>query len=95
MTNEEFMSYVRYTTPTQASPIVAALGLCSESGEVADHVNKAELTGNPLDSDGVISDLGDVLWYVAYFADILGVTLEEIMSHNVAKLRKRYSLDQE
>ena len=35
-------------------------------------------------------ELGDVLWYVAALCRISGVTMEEVMQHNIDKLKARY-----
>ena len=40
----------------------SALGLCGESGEVADLVKKHRFQGHDLDLDHVAKGLGDVAW---------------------------------
>ena len=70
--------------------IVAALGLCGESGEVADIVKNHIAQGHALNREKVIEELGDILWYIALAASSLDVTLESIAMANNAKLRKRY-----
>jgi len=67
-----------------------ALGLCGESGEVADVVKKWKFQGHDLDKQKIIKELGDVCWYIAITAEGLGVDLETVMQLNVDKLRKRY-----
>lgn len=67
-----------------------ALGLCGESGEVADLVKKATFQGHELDVEHVAKELGDVAWYLAVSATAIGVDLETIMKMNIDKLRKRY-----
>ncbi len=67
-----------------------ALGLCGESGEVAELCKKALRDGEPADFvDRLRRELGDVLWYVAIMAHIHGLGLDEVMACNVAKLRTR------
>lgn len=66
------------------------LGLCGESGECADAWKKTRHQGHKLNRDELIKEAGDVLWYVAELAAGLGVTLEEIATRNIAKLRERY-----
>ena len=68
----------------------AALGLCGESGEVADLVKKWAFQGHPKDHEKVAEELGDICWYIAVAADALGLTLEEIMVRNIDKLKRRY-----
>ena len=68
----------------------AALGLCGESGEVADLVNKALFQGHKLYREHLAKELGDVAWYLAVAADAIGYSLETVLRMNVVKLRKRY-----
>lgn len=65
-----------------------ALGLCGESGEVAEHIKKFIRDGK-LDKAAVTKELGDVLWYIANLCDLLDTSLEEIASSNLGKLSSR------
>lgn len=67
-----------------------ALGLCGESGEVADMVKKNLFQGHPLDLEHMAKELGDVAWYVAVTAHAIGYDLETVLMMNVEKLRHRY-----
>lgn len=66
------------------------LGLCGESGEVADLVKKYLFQGHNLDSEKVVKELGDVCWYIAIIAKALDVDLETVMEVNIEKLKMRY-----
>ena len=66
------------------------LGLCGETGEVADHIKKATFQGHEFDVDKVVGELGDVCWYVAILAKGLNVDLETVMQKNIEKLQRRY-----
>ena len=68
----------------------SALGLCGESGEVADIIKKAYFQGHLLDKQKVIEELGDVAWYIATMAFALGTDLETVLTGNIDKLKKRY-----
>ena len=68
----------------------SALGLCGESGEVADLVKKHRFQGHDLDLDHVAKELGDIAWYLAVGAYSIGYDLEKIMQMNVDKLKARY-----
>ena len=73
--------------------IYPALGLASEAGEVAGKIKKV-LRDHGGDfarvPTGALKDeLGDVLWYVAVLAGDLGLSLDQIASDNLAKLRSR------
>jgi len=71
----------------------AALGLSGESGEIADHIKKIMFHGHPLDDatrDKIAKELGDILWYCAMGARGIGLSLGDIATMNVEKLKKRY-----
>ena len=70
--------------------IIAALGLGGESGEVLDHIKKYYGHGHKLDIDYLKKELGDILWYVAYMTEVLGLDLEDVAKCNIEKLAKRY-----
>jgi NTP pyrophosphatase (non-canonical NTP hydrolase) len=81
---------VRPETPERERLLIAALGLCGESGEVAENVKKALFQGHALEKDALCNELGDVLWYFVFLCETAGLTVEEVMEANVAKRRKRY-----
>lgn len=66
------------------------LGLCGETGEIADVYKKYLYQEHEFDREHMAEELGDVCWYVAELATGLGVTLEEVIRQNIEKLRKRY-----
>ena len=68
--------------------IYPALGLAGESGETVEKVKKFVRDGK-LDRDGLLKEMGDVLWYLANMASDLGVSLETIAEINIEKLEKR------
>ncbi len=76
--------------PKEHGHAYVALGMASESGEVAGKVKKAIRDGGDF-TEALIDETGDVLWYVSEMAGILGVTLEELAERNLSKLRSRQS----
>lgn len=68
----------------------SALGLCGESGEVADLLKKYHFQGHNLNLDHVAKELGDIAWYLAVGAYSIGYDLEKILQMNVDKLKARY-----
>ena len=69
-----------------------ALGLNGEAGEVAEIVKRSIRSGKALNQDEIerlVLELGDCLWYVANTARELGVSLSDVASINVEKLRSR------
>jgi NTP pyrophosphatase (non-canonical NTP hydrolase) len=73
--------------------MTAAIGLSSESGEFIEIIKKAVFQGKPLDKDvqfHLKRELGDIMWYVANACRALDLTLDDIISENVDKLKSRY-----
>lgn len=70
--------------------INGVMGLCGESGEAIDIVKKHLAQGHELDREGLIKELGDIAWYLAETAYALDVSLEDVLSRNIEKLKKRY-----
>jgi len=68
----------------------ASQGLCTESGELTDALKKHIFYGKELDKVNLVEELGDIFWYAAVAADVLGVGFDEIWEKNINKLRKRY-----
>lgn len=75
-----------------------ALGLCGESGEIAEKLKKIirDHGGDPakIDREDIKKELGDVLWYIAVLAQELGIDLDEIAQANVEKLASRKQRNQ-
>ena len=93
MTINEYQRLAQRTASTNvpSSKIEnSILGLCGETGEIADVYKKYLYQGHELDREHMAEELGDVCWYVAELATGLGVTLDEVMGRNIEKLRKRY-----
>lgn len=80
----------RMGSPESIRLLHAAIGLCTESGEIQDQLKKAIFYGKPLDKVNLAEELGDVFWYMAIMSDALGVSFAEIMAKNIAKLKARY-----
>lgn len=67
-----------------------ALGLTGESGEIVDQIKKFAYQGHTLDKKEMTEELGDVLWYLNNICNILEIEMEDVIRHNVDKLRTRY-----
>ena len=95
----EFKEYQILARATAIYPNVGSnyvyptLGLCGESGEVAEKIKKMIR-----DNEGYVSDekrellkkeLGDCLWYIANLARELALDLDDIAVTNIAKLKDR------
>jgi NTP pyrophosphatase (non-canonical NTP hydrolase) len=79
------------------SVIYPTLGLVNEAGEVAGKVKKVfRDKGGEISEEtraALKAELGDVLWYIAQVATELGLSLDEIAEHNIAKLYDRLERD--
>ena len=69
------------------------LGIVGEAGEVVEKWKKlVAYRDGAITEDDIAElkkELGDVLWYLALFADSLGLTLEDIAQLNLDKLASR------
>lgn len=78
-------------TPIDADLLHMGVGVSGEAGELLDAIKKATIYRKPLDLENVIEELGDLEFYMERIRQIIGVSREEILKRNVAKLGKRYS----
>ncbi len=94
-----FVEYQEKARQTAKYPVIGhgviypTLGLTNEAGEVSGKIKKIFR-----DKEGIIgeadraalkAELGDVLWYLAQVSTELGLSLDEIAEHNIAKLLDR------
>jgi NTP pyrophosphatase (non-canonical NTP hydrolase) len=70
--------------------VSSAMGIAGEAGEYCDIVKKEVWHNHPMDHDKKVKELGDLMFYIAWSADVLGYTLEDVCLINQAKLYKRY-----
>lgn len=68
----------------------AALGVASESGEVADAIKATIVYGRELDQINLVEELGDNHFFASTILLKLGLTWEDIERANMAKLNARY-----
>ena len=70
-----------------------SMGLTSECGEYANKAKKVLRDDNskitPEKREGMIDELGDVLWYLSQIAVELDIDLEDLAKRNVDKLTSR------
>ena len=71
--------------------VVWGLGIAEEAGEVAGKINKyfrGDYTEDQT-KEMILLELGDVAWYLARIARRFGLTFEEVLLANTAKLEAR------
>ena len=91
MTINEYQKLAQRTSPDDHNKLLnGCMGLAGECGEVCDVLKKSLFQGHELDRTHMIEELGDCAWYLAEAASGLGVSLEDILLQNIAKLKRRY-----
>lgn len=68
----------------------AIVGISTEGGELLDVAKKAMFYGKSPDYVNLDEEMGDVLWYIAIYANARGTTIEALAQQNNAKLRQRF-----
>jgi NTP pyrophosphatase (non-canonical NTP hydrolase) len=92
---DEYQDFVRSTKvyDKEYKLVYPVLGLVNEAGEVAGKIKKLMRDdGGQLSQerfDDIVSELGDVLWYVTAVADDLGITISDVFYDNFMKLKSR------
>lgn len=88
------------TKPNEPNPLtltLASFAHVTEAGEAGDQVKKYVFHGREWDEikPKLILELGDDLWYFAVKLKECGITLQEVIDANVAKLTARDGKDGE
>lgn len=68
----------------------ALMGLCGETGEAIDLYKKHKFHNHDFNKEELIKELGDIAWYLCLAAESLDITLDEICTKNINKLKMRY-----
>ena len=96
MNTENYQSFVQTTAiyPDSGSKntyelMYLAMGLCSESGEVANKIKKIYRDGSAIPLESLAGELGDVAWYWFNLCNALGLDAKEVLQLNMAKLESR------
>lgn len=94
-----FDEYQKLASTTAIYPIIGnniyypALALAGESGEVCDKISKIMRDYNDIVTDEMKleleKELGDVLWNLSQLATELCLSLDEIATNNLRKLKSR------
>ncbi len=99
MTLDEYQTQALSTNINHGTHIFydRMFGLVGEAGEMADKVKKwirdDQAEWDKLDKPAMMSELGDVLWYLATLAETLGYSFEEVAKYNLNKLADRNQRD--
>ena len=89
----EYQELARRTQNTDLDSVAkemhALYGMASEVGEIHGIYQKM-FQGHDGSRIKAIKELGDLLWFIAEYADSLEISLDEVAQCNIDKLRKRY-----
>lgn len=97
MNFNQYQEEVKRTAITKLTGIAevsySVLGICGESGEVAEKIKKIIRDKDSIISEEdrvlLLKEAGDILWYISKFLSDIGWTLEEAILTNVEKIRDR------
>ncbi len=97
MTFDDYQKIALTTAENDSDPLtektIWAMGIAGEAGEVIEKWKKivAYKEGKITKEDiqDLTKELGDIVWYIAVFANSIGITFNEIIETNIAKLSDR------
>jgi NTP pyrophosphatase (non-canonical NTP hydrolase) len=89
--------YQQFTATTAIYPkdnalVYLSLGLTSEAGEVAGKIKKI-VRDNVRNDKDIISEVGDVFWYLCQLCTALNVEAADVIEQNMNKLIDRQERD--
>ncbi len=90
--SEEAIKTAVYPKDGLQSLCYLVLGLCGESGEVAEKLKKIIRNDEKLTDEKrieLMKELGDVLWYITMLSKELGYDLHNVAKANILKLSDR------
>ena len=85
-----YMDFTRQTAkyPKRREKEYLMIGLMNEAGEVGGAFKK-EIRDRVDNTDLIIDEMGDVLWYLTRLCDVYDVKISELMMNNINKLLGR------
>ena len=85
-----YMDFTQKTAryPKRREKEYLMIGLMNEAGEVGGAYKK-EIRDNVDNTDLIIDEMGDVLWYLTRLCDVYDVKISELMMNNINKLLGR------
>lgn len=97
MNFKEYQKQAQQTVITNKDPLmdktIWVLGISGEASEIAEKWKKivayedGEIT--PAAKAELAKEMGDVLWYLAAFAESLGLSLQDVAEANIEKILSR------
>ena len=90
-----YMDFTRKTAkyPKRREKEYLMIGLMNEAGEVGGAFKK-EIRDRIDNTDLIIDEMGDVLWYLTRLCNVYDVKISELMINNMDKLYNRMSTEE-
>ena len=90
-----YLDFARKTAkyPKRREKEYLMIGLMNEAGEVGGAYKK-EIRDRVDNTELIIDELGDVLWYLQRLCDVYDIKISELMVNNMDKLFNRMSKEQ-
>tara|TARA_R100000234_G_scaffold91308_1_gene59481 strand:- start:831 stop:1157 length:327 start_codon:yes stop_codon:yes gene_type:complete len=93
---ETYTDFTRRTAkyPKRREKEYLMLGLMNEAGEVGGAFKK-EIRDRVDNTELIIDEMGDVLWYLTRLCDVYDIKISELMVNNIDKLFNRMTPEQQ
>ena len=93
---ETYKDFTRRTAkyPKRREKEYLMLGLMNEAGEVGGAFKK-EIRDRVDNTELIIDEMGDVLWYLTRLCDVYDIKISELMVNNIDKLFNRMTPEQQ
>ena len=90
-----YMDFTRKTAkyPKRREKEYLMIGLMNEAGEVGGAFKK-EIRDRVDNTDLIIDEMGDVLWYLQRLCDVYDIKISELMVNNMDKLFSRMTKEE-
>ena len=92
---ETYMNFTRKTAkyPKRREKEYLMIGLMNEAGEVGGAFKK-EIRDRVDNTDLILDEMSDVLWYLVRLCDVYDIKISELMVNNMDKLFNRMSKEE-
>tara|TARA_Y100000401_G_C8220215_1_gene172887 strand:- start:143 stop:463 length:321 start_codon:yes stop_codon:yes gene_type:complete len=92
---ETYMDFTRKTAkyPKRREKEYLMIGLMNEAGEVGGAFKK-EIRDRVDNTDLILDEMSDVLWYLTRLCDVYDIKISELMVNNMDKLFNRMSKEE-
>ena len=92
---ETYMNFTRKTAkyPKRREKEYLMIGLMNEAGEVGGAFKK-EIRDRVDNTDLILDEMSDVLWYLTRLCDVYDIKISELMVNNMDKLFNRMSKEE-